>query len=202
MKKFLHVGCGPKHKDQTLPAFNSSAWQEVRFDVDEAVASDIVGTMTNMSQVPIGSMAAVFSSHNVEHLYPHEVPVALREFSRVLNTDGVAIITCPDLKSVAALIAEDKLNDPAYVSPAGPITPVDILFGYRASMASGNLYMAHHVGFTQKTLASALSEAGFGSVLTIQRPQKFDLWAVAMKRQASTEDLRRCARGYLNVSLK
>ncbi|WP_286164019.1 hypothetical protein [Loktanella sp. PT4BL] len=154
--------------------------------------------MTDMSAVQTGSMDALFSSHNVEHLYPHEVPVAFGKFHRVLNSDGFAIITCPDLQSVAALIAEDKLLDPAYVSPAGPITPLDIVFGHRGSMQRGNLYMAHHVGFTQTVLAGTLRAAGFGAVATIRRPEKFDLWAFAMKRSVAGDDLKLEARKYLN----
>ena len=200
--KLLHVGCGPKRKDQTLPAFQADDWQEVRFDIDESVAPDIIGTMIDMSAVETGSMDAMFSSHNVEHLYPHEVPVAFAEFHRVLNDDGFAIITCPDLQSVAALIAEDRLLDPAYVSPAGPITPLDILFGHRASMERGNLYMAHHVGFTQKVLAGTLRSVGFGSVATIRRPEKFDLWAFAMKRAVSEGDLRAMAQRYLGQPVR
>jgi len=195
--QLLHIGCGPKRKDKTLPAFQSDDWQEVRFDIDESVAPDIIGTMTDMSAVETGSMDALFSSHNVEHLYPHEVPVAFAEFHRVLKDDGFAIITCPDLQAVAALVADDKLLDPAYVSPAGPITPLDILFGHRASMQRGNLYMAHHVGFTQKVLAGTLKSAGFGAVLTIRRPDKFDLWAFAMKQGVSDQELRETAQRYL-----
>lgn len=197
----LHIGCGPKRKDQTLPAFQSDEWQEVRFDIDETVVPDIIGTMTDMSAVETGSMDALFSSHNVEHLYPHEVPIAFGEFNRVLNSDGFAIITCPDLQSVAALIAEDKLLDTAYVSPAGPITPLDILFGHCGSMQRGNLYMAHHVGFTQKVLAGTLKSAGFGAVLTVRRPEKFDLWAFAMMQGVSDHELRETAQQYLRGSI-
>jgi hypothetical protein len=110
------------------------------------------------------------------------VPLALAEFLRVLKSDGIAVITCPDLKSVCALIAEDKLTDPAYVSPAGPIAPLDILYGLRSSMAAGNLYMAHRCGFTQKVLSGTLQASGFKSVATMSRGHPyFDLWAVASK---------------------
>jgi hypothetical protein len=57
---FLHIGCGPKRKDETLPAFQSDDWQEVRFDIDESVAPDIIGTMTDMSAVETGSMGPLF----------------------------------------------------------------------------------------------------------------------------------------------
>src|SRR5665213_540831 len=39
-----------------------------------------------------------------------------------------------------------------YTSPAGPITPLDMLFGHSDSIASGHLYMAHKTGFTCASL--------------------------------------------------
>lgn len=194
MKTFLHVGCGSKRKDKTTKGFNSSMWLEKRLDIDRLVEPDIVGTMTDMSEVLDGSFDALFSSHNIEHLYPHEVPIALAEFKRVLNSDGFVVITCPDLQSVCELIANDKLTEPAYTSPAGPIAPIDILYGHRPAMARGNLYMAHRCGFTQKVLVGTLQSAGFAMVASIKRgyPQ-FDLWALAMKSPASEEELRSLA---------
>ncbi len=188
MKTFLHVGCGPKRKDRTTAAF--AQWNELRFDIDERVEPDLVGTMTDMSSVASESVDAVFSSHNIEHLYPHEVPLALREFLRVLKPNGIAVITCPDLQSVCALVAQDKLLEPAYSSPAGPIAPLDILYGLRSSMAQGNLYMAHRCGFTQKVLRGTLQALGFKSVATMARGYPyFDLWAFACKEALSNEAL-------------
>jgi ubiquinone/menaquinone biosynthesis C-methylase UbiE len=192
MKSFLHVGCGQKRKDRTTKALSS--WNELRFDIDESVKPDLVGTMTDMSSVSSESVDAVFSSHNIEHLYPHEVPQALAEFVRVLKSDGIAVITCPDLKSVCALIAEDKLTDAAYTSPAGPIAPIDILYGLRSSMAQGNLYMSHRCGFTQKVLTGTLQAAGFKSVATMARAHPyFDLWAVASKAERPEEQMKALA---------
>ena len=193
MPSFLHVGCGPKRKAQTTRGFNTDAWQEIRFDIDASVEPDVAGTMTDMSAVPTGSVGAIFSSHNIEHLYPHEVPVAFGEFLRVLSDDGFAVITCPDLQSVAALVAQDKLLEPAYVSPAGPIAPLDILYGHRGSMARGNLFMAHHCGYTQKVLTATLQAAGFKSIAAMARPTVFDLWVLASKAARSEEDMRTLA---------
>jgi predicted SAM-dependent methyltransferase len=118
MKTFLHVGCGPSRKNQTTPGFNSADWLETRLDIDANVQPDVIGSMTDMSAVASASMDGLFSSHNIEHLYPHEVPIALAEFLRVLKADGFAVITCPDLQSVCKLIAQDQLTEPAYDSPA------------------------------------------------------------------------------------
>ena len=193
IKTFLHVGCGPARKDRTTKGFNTPDWNELRLDIDENVAPDIVGTMLDMSAVESSSVDAVFSSHNIEHLYPHEVPLALAEFKRVLKDDGFVIIVCPDLQSVCALVAEDKLTEPAYVSPAGPIAPLDILYGHRPPMAQGNLYMAHRCGFTQKVLTGTLQAAGFATVASMRRAANFDLHAVATKAAMSEPDLRALA---------
>ena len=197
MKTFLHVGCGPKHKNQTTRDFNSADWQELRLDIDPSVAPDIVGTMTDMSGVADASADAVFSSHNIEHLYPHEVPVALAEFKRVLKPDGFVVITCPDLQSVCALIAEDKLTEPAYTSPAGPIAPLDILYGHRPPMARGNLYMAHRCGFTQKVLTGTLQASGFATVAAKRRGHPYyDLWALGTASALPETELRELAQAH------
>ena len=196
MKTLLHVGCGPKRKSQTTRGFNHDGWRELRLDIDANVQPDVTGTMTDMSAVATGSVDAVFSSHNIEHLYPHEVPLALAEFVRVLADDGFAVITCPDLQSVCALVAQDKLTEPAYTSPAGPIAPLDILYGHRPPMARGNLYMAHRCGFTQRVLVATLRAAGFAMVASRVRPQQFDLWAVASKSARSDEEMRELAQAH------
>jgi ubiquinone/menaquinone biosynthesis C-methylase UbiE len=197
MKTFLHIGCGPKRKDQTTRGFNTDAWTELRLDIDESVNPDITGTMTDMSAVADESVDAIFSSHNIEHLYPHEVPLALKEFLRVLKPDGFLVVTCPDLQSVCKLVAEeDRLIEPAYVSPAGPIAPLDILYGHRPAMALGNLYMAHRCGFTQKVLIGTLQAAGFKMIASKARPAAFDLWAIASKSARTEELMRELAEGH------
>ena len=200
MQTFLHIGCGPKRKNQTTRGFNTDHWREIRLDIDVSVSPDVTGTMTDMAAVDSACIDAIFSSHNIEHLYPHEVPVALAEFLRVLNAEGFAVITCPDLRSVCALVAEDKLTEPAYTAPAGPIAPIDILYGHRPPMARGNLYMAHRCGFTEKVLTGTLQAAGFKSVASLTRAQHFDLWALASKSERSEDELRALAQQHFPLS--
>ena len=192
-KVFLHVGCGTQRKGPATPGFNSDQWREIRLDINPSVSPDVIGTMTDMSAVPSVSVDAIYSSHNIEHLYPHEVPVALAEFRRVLKEDGFTVITCPDLQSVAKLVAADLLTEPAYGSPAGPITPLDILYGHNASLAKGNLYMAHKCGFTKKFLISTLERAQFKMIACVCNPGAFALWALASKSLRSEAEMRELA---------
>lgn len=198
--KLLHVGCGPKDKTRTTRGFNRPEWTEVRFDIDPSVNPDVQGTMTDMSAVASGSCNALFSSHNIEHLYAHEVPKAFAEFVRVLTDDGIAVITCPDLKSIAQLVADDKLTETAYTSPAGPISALDMLYGHRAAMNRGNLFMAHRCGFTRKVLLATLQAAGFKSLGGIERgAPNFDLWVVASKAVLSNDDMKKLAAQHFPV---
>lgn len=193
-KIFLHVGCGPQYKDSTTRGFNTEAWKELRLDINGDVEPDFVGSMTDMSAVSDASIDAIYSSHNIEHLYPHEVPVALAEFMRVLRSKGFVIITCPDLQSVCALVADGKLLEPAYISASGPIAPLDVLYGFRPAMMAGNLYMAHRCGFTLDVLLATLKAAGCGQVAGMQRGAPyFDLWVVGAKQNMSDEAIRELA---------
>ena len=196
IKTFLHVGCGPARKENTTSEFSSGSWHELRFDIDANVNPDYIGTMTDMSAIEDSFVDAIYSSHNIEHLYAHEVAEALLEFKRVLNQDGFLVLTCPDLQEVAKLVAEDKLLEPAYTSPAGPIAPLDILYGFRPSIAHGNTYMAHRCGFTETALRGTLVANGFASVATMRRPAAFDLWAIASIPTLSEEKLRDIAQSH------
>lgn len=175
----LHVGCGSHPSELLEREFPKPTWVEVRLDIDAGVAPDIIGSITDMRMIESTAVDAVFSSHNLEHLFAHEVPSALREFSRVLKPTGFTLIGVPDLQRVAELIAQDKLTDPAYVSPAGPIAPLDMLYGHRGYVAQGHLFMAHKTGFTARTLAQALVENGFARAEVTRAG--WDLWAVGQR---------------------
>jgi predicted SAM-dependent methyltransferase len=152
MRKSLRVGCGYARKANTIAGFNTATWQEVRLDIDPDCAPDIIGTVVDISAVPAASLDAIFSSHSIEHIYLHEVPRALRELVRVLTDDGFVVLTCPDFQAVCEAIAKNKLLQPLYSSPSGPIAPIDILFGHGPSLASVKYHMAHKCGFTYSVL--------------------------------------------------
>jgi SAM-dependent methyltransferase len=184
----LHVGCGTYAHEKLPPVFREG-WREVRLDIDPEVHPDFIASITDMPIISDGAVDAVYSSHNIEHLYPHEVPLALREMHRVLKPDGFALITLPDLQEVARHVAAGKLEDTLYVSPMGPIAPLDILYGHRPSLSRGNAFMAHRTGFTGDTLGAALINAGFAAVMVQRDPSAFCLTAIAFRIRPSEEQV-------------
>ena len=190
MRQVLHVGCGSATIAKMPAGFQDGGWQEVRFDINPDVQPDIVGTITDMTDVQDSSVDAIYSSHNIEHVFAHEVESVLREFRRVLKSDGFAVVTCPDIETVAAHIARGRLKDALYVSPSGPISPLDILYGHGAAIKRGEAYMAHKTAFTARTLTEAMQAAGFAMIGTRRRPNNFDLWTIGTKAQVAEPELR------------
>jgi SAM-dependent methyltransferase len=142
----LHAGCGTAPLPEWLPG------QETRLDIDPAVSPDIVAPLTDMGDA--GPFDIAYCSHALEHLAPHEIDRALREFHRVLVQDGFLIAVVPDLEGIA------PTDEVVYESPAGPITGLDMYYG-KASMVAGNPFMAHKYGFVRATLEQSLQRAGF-----------------------------------------
>jgi len=192
MKKLLHVGCGLQDKLQ-LKGFNNDNWSEIRLDIDECVNPDIVGTLIDLKLVETASVDAIYSAFNIDHIYPHEVPIALKEFYRVLQEDGIVVITCPDMQGVCDAISQDKLLDVLYNSSSGPISPIDVLFGNRKEISGGNEYMAKKSGFTYSELDRVFFEAGFMTRVGGRREENYELFLVAFKQEKSNEEIQKIA---------
>ena len=175
-KRVLHVGCGPLAAEKLHESFRGDDWIEVRLDINPGAHPDIVASITDMSVIPSGSFDALYSSHNLEHLAPHELPAALEEFCRVLKPAGFALITLPDLQQAAEYIAAGRAEETVFMTNKGPITPLDMLYGFRPFLAA-NPFMAHRFGYTAATLEKALRDAGFLHVC-VERDGEFNLWAV------------------------
>lgn len=162
----LHVGCG----NDPLPDWLAGSF-ETRLDINPVHNPDVVASMTEMGD--IGMFDAVLSQHCLEHVYPHEVPVALGEFFRVLKPGGYATVLVPDLEDVK------PDNEPLYTCPYGPISGLDLFYGARM-LIEAHPHMAHHTGFVAATLRAAMEGAGFAPV-EVRRLASYNLLAVGVK---------------------
>jgi len=180
--KLLHVGCGPKNREQTTNIFNSEDWEEIRFDIDKSHNPDILGSMTDMSMIEGGSIDAVYSSHNIEHLFLHEAEVAIKEFYRVLKPSGYVFLLCPDIIAACKAAYENGPDSGLYNTNAGiTISPIDVIYGWRRSIKAGNEFMAHKYGYSEKTLISLFSKCGFISFVSASRQNHYDIVLLATK---------------------
>ena len=179
-KQVLNVGAGPIAVRGLHPGFDRSRWREIRLDIDWRAKPDLVGSVVAMQDlVEDASIDAVWCSHSLEHLAAHDVVTALRECRRILKPDGFALVTSPDLSAIAKLICDQGVDEMAYMSPAGPITPLDMLFGHGPSIKDGSVFMAHKTGFTVESLGRRAAEAGFAEA-RVASGSAFDLWALLM----------------------
>lgn len=186
----VNVGCGPRNS-VTLPAYFDT-WRQLRVDVDPSVQPDIIADLTDLAPIPDCSADAVWAAHCVEHLYEYQVRIALAEFRRILREDGFVCVIVPDLQAVAQYFVADQAHDPLYHSPAGPVTPHDVFFGFSAAIASGRTSMAHRCGFTPGSLQRCFQQQPFGELLVRRRTADFELAAIARATPAK-DDAERAA---------
>jgi len=182
------LNVGGADKAIPIPA-HYGGWEHVLLDIQPARGVDLVHDARRLAELRPGMFDAVYCSHNLEHYYPHEVPLVLAGFHHVLKNDGFAEIRVPDLPAVMrhAIERNMELDDVLYESPAGPISVHDVIYGYgREIESSGEDFFAHKRGFTHKSLLAALQQAGFPAVW-LTEPQNFEIGALAFKQQPSAE---------------
>lgn len=179
MKKVLHPGCGRKTVVGAHPLFPVDGWNETRVDIDPAADPDIVASMTAMAMVPDASHDAIYTAHTLEHVFAHELPLALAEFRRVMRPGGFLLAQVPNLQKAAAAIAAGRWNMPLYDSPGGPVAPMDMLYGHADVVARFGVHMGHRNGFTPATLGGAIRDAGFVAIQIASIG--YDLLAMAFK---------------------
>lgn len=165
MNRVLNVGGGSK--DIKLPP-QYDGWEAIYLDIDPACKPDIICDARELTTLAIKEYVdAVYCSHNLEHFYRHDVPRVLAGFMHVLKPDGFAQVMVPDIHGLmqATLERELDIDDVLYHSAAGPVRPLDMLYGLQSEIEkSGRDYYQHKTGFTLKSLTAALVRAGFGDI--------------------------------------
>lgn len=184
----LNAGSG-KTGNQRLPRIFRT-WTQIRVDIDPDAEPDLLANVSDLSAIGDGSVDAIWCAHCVEHLFPHEVPLALAEFRRVLRGDGFACIIVPDLQEISHWIANDRLHETIYVSSAGPVTAHDMVWGYAPAIERGATRMAHHCGFTPTLFMERLKEAGFAEIVLRRRKDNLELAGLALQQPSESAERR------------
>jgi hypothetical protein len=165
-------------------------WDKVILDIDPAVNPDICIDARKLETVPGGGFNAVYCSHNLEHYHEHEVKTVLRGFYHVLTDDGFVDVRVPDVLAVMRQVVEFTmdLDTVLYHSPAGPIRVCDVMWGWQKEIErSGQPFFAHKTGFSEHTLARALSRGGFRHIWLDS--ERYEIKALGFKQQPTQERL-------------
>lgn len=165
-RRVLNVG--GNSKAIPIPGYYDG-WEHLLLDIDPSGSPDIVCDSRSLCSLQPHQFDAIYCSHNLEHYFQHDVAKVLAGFRHVLIDHGFVDIRVPDMASLMKQVVEKELDieDFLYQSPAGPIHVIDVIYGWRKEIEqSGNDFFAHKTGFTEKSLATALQNAGFDSIHT------------------------------------
>ena len=175
------LNVGGNSKSTRMPG-HFDGWQQLYLDIDSRWKPDVLCDARLLSSQPAQQFDAIFCSHNLEHYYAHDVRKVLNGFLHVLNGTGFAEVVVPDIRATMTTMLENGLDieDPLYQSPAGPVSAHDVIYGFGPEIEkSGQDFMAHKTGFTQKSLFATLTRAGFPYVFSQLR--SLEVRALAFK---------------------
>ncbi|HEY8003496.1 MAG TPA: methyltransferase domain-containing protein [Phenylobacterium sp.] len=156
----LNLGCG----DKILEGF-------VNVDVVESRAGmkpDVICDLHKLEPFENGSAEEIMAIHVVEHFWRWEVLDILKEWVRVLRPGGKMILECPNLISAcqAVLADPDKFTGPGVEGQ----TSMWVLYG---DPRWKDPLMVHRWGYTPKSLASIMHQAGLRELR--QEPAQYKL---------------------------
>lgn len=129
-------------RDQKLPG-----WTNV--DLHEGPTVDIRTDVSDLSMFKDGSVEAIYASHVLEHFSHRRTLPVLKEWRRVLKTDGKAYIAVPDFEAMITIYKEfglvEWINNMLYGDQEYPLA-------------------FHYLAFDGDSLAKVLFAAGFKAV--------------------------------------
>lgn len=177
-KLVLNLGTGqvisrPLHKQ-----FSGGDWFEVRVHPDPAMQPDIVASATDFQAIPDHQFDAIWASHQLQLFFPHELQLVFKEFYRVMKPESQFLCNMADMQTVSNYVAHGRLFEPLYDAAAGPIAPIDIMYGLRKTLER-QPHVAHRTAFTSKSIIDYLRAAGFTNIRVHRK--WVDLWATAYK---------------------
>ena len=156
----LNLGCG----DKKLPGY-------VNVDIVDSRCNsvpDVICDVRNLSSFSDNYADEILAVHVVEHFWRWEVVSILKEWCRVLKPGARLVLECPNL--IAA--CQEFLKNPDLASQPG-IEGQRTMWVLYGDPRWQDPLMVHRWGYTPKSLALVMHEAGLDSLR--QEPAQFKL---------------------------
>lgn len=169
----LNLGCG----DKILPGYINvdvapNPLTKTKLFTHESAnlgrRPDVICDLANLKPFENESVDEILAVHVVEHFWRWEVVGVLREWARVLKPGGTMILECPNLISACQAILADP--DVATGPGAEGQRSMWVLYG---DPAWKDPLMIHRWGYTPRSLAKIMQEAGLANLR--QEPAQFKL---------------------------
>lgn len=151
MKLTLNVGCGDRTYDEYPPGHKC-----INYDERNLKVVDEVGNVKDLSRFPDEHFDYILASDIIEHFPITETPAVLKEWRRVLKTDGIIEFRLPNIEAICRDYIkriEENRNDMRNV----PITHYFSWLLYGGQDYPGNF---HYVGYDKRFFKYVTSQAG------------------------------------------
>ena len=185
-KTVLHIGCESENRFEGLNyIYSNDDWYEVKLTFKDNLDVDIYSQDCDLSMIGDEQFDAIWIPHKIDLFFEHEVEAIFKECLRILKTDGEIFITTPDLKLATEKAFRNGIDSVLYKVNDNEITPLDILYGFRSRIKSGDETVQHKSGYTAPYLAKLMRNCGFLDI-RCQR-ENVKLLAIGYKRLVQTE---------------
>jgi predicted SAM-dependent methyltransferase len=145
-------------------------------DIRPETAPDIVSAAWDLSTVADGSVGEIYSRHMLEHLDPSDARRALARWSALLRPGGALHVIVPDLE----FHARQFLGTVTSTFSSQRDHAMAGFYGWREESRGGDREDAHRWGYTEDSLAQALSETGFEYVVRLLSGPDSEPWHLNM----------------------
>jgi SAM-dependent methyltransferase len=186
--RVLNVGSGGRGSQ--MPQIYAN-WDVVWLDLNPTFQPDLLMDARDLGTLEPGQFDAVFSSHCLEHIYPHELRAVIHGMWHVLKADGFVDISVPNIGRLLELVHERglDLDSHVYDSPGGPICVRDMIWGYSRHQEYTHRpeLNLHKNGFSQRTLGQLLINSDFPAAYMVSND--LDLRVIGFKQPPGNERL-------------
>ncbi len=183
-KIVLQLGCRIPQANRLHQVFKGDNWFEIRLDKNPLAQPHILSDMNDLSLIPNESVDAVYTTHNLDSLKTTEIPALFEEIRRILKWGGQFVMAVPDMQTICNYVAHNQLLEPIYDSTAGPVAPIDMIYGFRPKLENGTANV-RQTGFTAKSLATYFREASYSNIVVGRK--WIEIWATAYKYKEGDE---------------
>lgn len=136
----LHLGCGKRNFGEEWIHIDASSFPHIKYN--------------NIVSLPFenNSVDIIYASHVISYFDRQEIIDVLKEWNRVLKTNGILRLAMPDFESMAKLYVNKNIDLNFFLGP---------LYG---KMVSGDKTIYHKTTYDLNSIRNIVNQCGFTNV--------------------------------------